>query len=112
MLEFLRQRLATKNDMFVKHKKASGLKFKWIIEPFVRDFFPALYKIEIILKSMGFLTDKDVKYDPKGIMDQRKVDAGIGHYNADPDELLAALANSDFLEPITGIEFIDNTSET
>ena len=61
---------------------------------------------------MGFLTDKAVKYDPKGIMDQRKADAGIGHYNVDPDELLAALANSNFLEPITSIEFTDNTSET
>ena len=43
-------------------------------------------------------------------MDQRKADAGIGYYNADPDELLSALANCDFLEPITSIEFTDNTS--
>lgn len=112
VLEFLRQRLTAENDIFVQHKKASGLKFKWTVEPFVIDFFPVLYKIEIILKIMGFLTDKVVKYDPKGIMDQRKEDAGIDHYNVDLDELLAALANSDFLEPIIGIEFTDNTSET
>ena len=45
-------------------------------------------------------------------MDQRKVDAGIGHYNVDPDEVLATLDNCDFLEPITSIEFTDNTFET
>lgn len=64
------------------------------------------------MKSMGFPTDKAVKYDPKGIIDQRKTDVGIGHYNVDSDELLAALANCDFLEPITDIEFSDNTSNT
>ena len=61
---------------------------------------------------MGFPRDKVVKYDPKGIIDQRKTDAGIGHYNVDSDELLAALANCDLLKPITGIEFTDNTSNT
>lgn len=45
-------------------------------------------------------------------MDQRKADASIGHYNANLDELLVALASYDFLEPITSIEFTDNTSET
>lgn len=39
-----------------------------------------------------------------------KIDAGIGHYNVDSDELFAALANCDFLEPITSIDFTDNTS--
>ena len=110
MLEFLRQRLTAENDIFVQHKKASSLKFKWTVEPFVRDYFLALYKIEAILKSMGFPTDRVVKYDPKGIINQRKIDAGIGHYNANPNELLAALVNCDFLEPITSIGFTDNTS--
>lgn len=110
VLEFLRQILTADNDIFVQHKKALGLKFKWTVEPFVIDSFPTLYKIEAILKSMGFQTDKDVKYDPKRIIDQRKIGAGIGHYNADIDELLASLANCDFLEPITSIEFTDNTS--
>lgn len=72
MLEFLRQRLTVENDIFVQHKKASSLKFKCTMKPFVIDYFPALYKIEAILKSMGFPTDRVVKYDPKGVIDQRK----------------------------------------
>ena len=104
--------MTIENDIFVQHKKASSVKFKWIVEPFVIDSFPALYKIGIIMKSMGFPTDRVVKYDPKGTIDQRKTNADIGHSNADPDELLVALANCDFLEPITSIEFTDNTSNT
>jgi hypothetical protein len=110
VLEFLRQRLTAENDMFVKHKKASNLKFKWTMEHFVIDYFLALYKIKIIMKSMGFPIDRVVKYDPKGIIDQGKTNAGMGHYNANSDELLAALTNYDFLEPIIDIEFSDNTS--
>ena len=34
-IEFLRQRLATENENFVKHKKASSLKFVFTLEPFV-----------------------------------------------------------------------------
>ena len=34
-LEFLRQRLVAKNDNFIKHKKASALKFIFTMEPFV-----------------------------------------------------------------------------
>lgn len=110
VLQFLRQRLTAENHIFVQLKKASSLKFKWTMDPFVIDYFPALYKNENIMKSTGFPIDRSVIYDPKGIIDQRKIDAGIGHYNADLDELLATLANCDFLEPITDIEFSDNTS--
>ena len=34
-LEFLRQRLVAENDNFIKHKKASSLKFVFTLEPFV-----------------------------------------------------------------------------
>ena len=89
--------MTVENDIFVQHKKASSLKFKWTVEPFVIDSFPALYKIEIIMKSMAFQTDRVIKYDPKGIIDQIKIAASIGHYDVDLDELLPALANCDSL---------------
>ena len=34
-LEFLKQRLVAENENFVKHKKASSLKFVFTLEPFV-----------------------------------------------------------------------------
>ena len=34
-LEFLRQRLVVENDNFIKHKKASSMKFVFTLEPFV-----------------------------------------------------------------------------
>ena len=35
VLEFLRQRLQVESEIFLKHKKASNMKFKYTIEPFV-----------------------------------------------------------------------------
>ena len=99
-LEFLRQRLAAENDNFVKHKKASALKFVFTMEPFVVKSVLAANALDQILKGMGFESDKALRYDPKGIMNQRRMDAGFRGYEAEQDEVLAALANSDILEPV------------
>ena len=56
--------------------------------------------LDQILKSMGFESDKALRYDPKGIINQRRMDAGFRGYDAEQDEVLAALANSDILEPV------------
>ena len=67
-LEFLRQRLISENDNFIKHKKASSLKFVFTLEPFVVKTIFAANITDQILSSMSFETDKALRYDPKGVM--------------------------------------------
>ena len=76
-LEFLRQRLIAKNDNFIKHKKASSLKFVFTLEPFVVKSVLAANIIDQILRSMGFETDKSLRYDPKGVMNQTRMEANF-----------------------------------
>ena len=58
VLEFLRQRLQVESDIFIKHKKASNMKFRYTIEPFVVNSTAALSIIQDIMKSMNFQLDK------------------------------------------------------
>ena len=99
-LEFLRQRLAAENDNFIKHKKASALKFVFTMEPFVVKSVLAANVLDQVLRSMGFESDKALRYDPKGVMNQRRMEASFRGYEAEQDEVLAALANTDFLETV------------
>ena len=49
---------------------------------------------------MSFDTDKALRYDPKGIMHQRRVEMNFKGYDVEHDEVLVALANTDLLEQI------------
>ena len=80
VLEFLRQRLHVESEIFLKHKKASNMKFKYTIEPFVVNSTIALTIAQSILKSMNFQVDKKAKYDPKHIISQRKLASRLGTY--------------------------------
>ena len=82
-LEFLRQRLVAENDNFIKHKKASSLKFVFTLEPFVVKSIFAANIIDQILRSMGFENDKSLRYDPKGVMNQRRMEANFRGYDAE-----------------------------
>ena len=97
-LEFLRQRLIAENDNFVKHKKASSLKFVFTLEPFVVKSILATNTIDQIIRSMSFETDKALRYDPRGIMHQRRIEMNFRGYDVEHDEVLVALANTDLLE--------------
>ena len=66
--------------MFLKHNKASNMKFKYTIEPFVVNSTFGLIVIWNILKSMNFQSDKKAKYDPKHIISQRKLASRLGTY--------------------------------
>ena len=52
------------------------------------------------MRSMRFDTDKSLRNDPKGIMHQRRVEMNLKGYDAEHDEVLAALANTDLLEHV------------
>ena len=99
-LEFLKQRLAAENENFVKHKKGSSLKFVFTLEPFVVKSILAANTVDQIIRSMSFDTDKTLRYDPRGIMHQRRIEMNFRGYDAEHDEVLAALANTDLLEQV------------
>ena len=99
-LEYLRQRLCAENDIFIKHKKVSSINFKFTLEPFIVELVTALTVIDKIMKSMCFHIDQSLGYDPKKIIHQRKLVVNMSGYEAEEDEVLAALANSDFLEQV------------
>jgi len=99
-LDFLKKRLISENDNFIKHKKASPLKFVFTLEPFVVKTVLAANITDQILRSMSFETNKSLRYDAKGVMHQRRIEANFKGYDAEQDEVLAVLANTDLLEQI------------
>jgi len=102
-LEFFRQRLVAENDNFIKHKKASSLKFVFTLEPFVVKSIFAANIIDQILRSMAFENDKSLRYDPKGVMNQRRMEANFRGYDVEQDEVLDTLANTDFHEAVESV---------
>lgn len=58
---------------------------------------------------MNFETNKDFMYDTKGVMHQRRMDMNFKGYDANQDEVLVALANTDLFEQI---EFGDRSSNS
>ena len=99
-LEFLRQILIVENDNFLKNKNASSMKFNFTLEPFVVRSIYAITVVDQILKSMNFQIDRSLKYDPKKVVHQRRLDMNFKGYDAEQDEVLVALANIDLLEQI------------
>ena len=96
VLEFLSQMLHVESEMFLKHKKASNMKFKYTIEPFVVNSTSVVIVVQSILKSMNFQDDKKAKYDPKHIISQRKLASRLGTYEHIEDEELETKANHSY----------------
>ena len=87
------------------------MKFNFTIEPFVVKSAYAITAIEQILRSMNFETDKALRYDPKGVMHQRRMDMSLKGYDANQDEVLATLANTDLFEQLEVGDRSSNNSE-
>ena len=58
----------------------------------------AISIIDQIMESMNFEIDKSLRYDPKKLIHQRKLDVNLASYEAEQDEVLSDLANTDLLE--------------
>ena len=97
-LEYLRQRLNVEDDNFLRNKKASTMKFNYTLEPFVVKYVSAILVIDQILRSMSFENDKALRYDPSRIIHQRRLDVNLKGFEAEQDEVLASLANTDIFE--------------
>lgn len=110
-LEYLRQRLNVENDNFLKNKKASTIKLNFTLEPFVVKSISAILVIDHILRSMSFEHDKSLRYDPNIILHQRRLDVNLKGYEAEEDEVLATLANTDLFEQVEVGDGSSNSSE-
>ena len=53
-----------------------------------------------ILKRINFQIDISIRYDPKKVFHQIRLDINFKGYDAENDEMLATLANTDLLEHI------------
>ena len=107
----MRQRLNVENDNFLKSKKASTIRFKYTLEPFVVKFVAAISVIDQILKNMNFDSNKALRYDPNKVLHQRRINMNFKGYEAEHDEVLAALANIDLFEKIRVGNDSSNNSE-
>ena len=71
-LEFIKQRLCSKEEHFCSFKKSSDLKFPFNIGPFIFKNKVALNIIEKLLEAMEFKTMERLNYDPRQIISQRR----------------------------------------
>ena len=74
------------------------MNFNYTLEPFVVKYVVEISVIDQILRSMSFEHDKYLRYDPNRIIHQRRLDVNLKRYEAEQDEVLASLANTDLFE--------------
>ena len=74
------------------------MKFNFTLEPFVVKSISTISVIDQIMKSMSFDIDKALRYDPNRILHQRRLDVNLNGYEAEHDEVLVALANTNLFE--------------
>ena len=86
--------------------------FKFTLEPFVVEYVATLTIIDRIMKRMWFKIERSLRYDPKKIVNQRNIEVNMSGYEAEQDEILAALANSDFLEQVEDKDNTDSGKDT
>ena len=71
-LEFIRQRLCSKEEHFGAFKKSTDVKFPFKIDPFIFKNKATLNIVENLLEAMEFHKMKRLNYDPRQIILQRR----------------------------------------
>jgi hypothetical protein len=79
-LEFIRQRIISETEHFLKEHKASNLKFPFIVGPFVVKNKSCLPQIQSKLSEFGFTQLQGRKYDPHQIISKRRLASRQGPY--------------------------------
>ena len=59
------------------------MKFNFTLEPFVVRYVYAITVVDQILKSMNFQADRSLRYDPKKVFHQRRLDMSLKGYDAE-----------------------------
>jgi hypothetical protein len=102
-LEFIRQRVISETEHFLKAHKASNLKFSFVVGPFVVKRKSCLPQVQSKLNEFGFTQLQGRRYDPHQIISKRRLASRQGPYEHEHVEELDKLAN---LETCTEMEVI------
>jgi hypothetical protein len=92
-LEFIRQRIISETKHFLKLRKASNLKFPFIIGPFIVKTRSCLSQIQAKLKDFGFAQLQGIGYDPHQIISKRRLMNKHAPYKHEHVEGFDKLAN-------------------
>jgi hypothetical protein len=92
-LEFIRQRIISETEHFLKAHKASNLKFPFIVGPFVVKNKSCLPQIQSKLSEFGFTQLQGRKYDLHQIISKRRLVSKQGPYEHEHVEGFDKLAN-------------------
>jgi len=79
-LDFIRQRIISEDENFLKAHKASNLKFPFIVGPFVVKNKSCLPQIQSKLNEFGFTQLQGRKYDLHQIISKRRLEKKQGPY--------------------------------
>jgi hypothetical protein len=108
-LEFIRQRIISETEHFLKMHKVSNLKFPFIIGPFVVKTRSFLSQIQAKLKEFGFSQLQGRIYDPHQVISKRILISKHGPYEHEHVEGFDRLAN---LEMCADMEAILHPAQT
>jgi hypothetical protein len=102
-LEFIRQRIVSETEHFLKAQKASNLKFSFVVGPFMVKSKSCLPQIHSKLNEFGFTELQGRRYDPRQVISKRRLARRQGPYEHEHIEELDKLVN---LETCTEMEVI------
>ena len=71
-LEFIRYKIIVENEHFIIFKKASEIKFSWLVGPFIIKRKVSLPVIESMLLEMNLKKAFALNYDPHHVILQRR----------------------------------------
>jgi len=108
-LEFIRQRIISETEHFLKTHKASNLKFPFMIGPFVGKTRSCLPQIQAKLNEFGFTQLQDGKYDLHQIISKRRLMSRQGPYEHEHVELFDKRVN---LETCADVEVTLQPNQT
>jgi hypothetical protein len=94
-LEFIRQRIISEIDHFLKAHKASNLNFPFVVGPFVVKKTSCFHLIQSKLSEFGFTWLQGRKYDPHQIISKRILASKQSPYEHEHVEGFDKLANLD-----------------
>jgi hypothetical protein len=92
-LEFIRKRIISEIEHFLKTHKASNLKFPFMIGPFVVKNKSCLLQIQAKFNEFGFTQLQGRKYDPHQIISKRMMMSKLGPYEHEHVKGFDKLAN-------------------
>jgi hypothetical protein len=111
-LEFIRQRIISETEHFLKAHKASNMKFSFVVGPFVVKRNSCLPQIQSKLNEFGFTKLQGRRYDPHHVISKRRLASRQGPYEHDHVEELDKLANLETCIEMEVITLHDQANQT